>query len=160
MHRGQILQEGSPVSVYGTPKSRAVADFIGRVNWFDGTLGGMVDGYREFQMAEGRLLVVDRSDLAGQLCQLCVRPERLVILESEINLANGRDLRNSVSGTLATSAHLGAEIHYMVRLTSGRALLVTEQNRGQTMLDIGTKVRLAFRPSDCVLIPRDADESR
>jgi ABC-type Fe3+/spermidine/putrescine transport system ATPase subunit len=151
MHYGRILQEGAPATIYAAPQSRAVAEFIGRANWFDGRLGALVDGYREFLSPDGPLLIADRPELVGRSCHLCVRPERLVILET--GEPNGR--LNVVDGSLETVAHLGAEIHYVVRLPSGRMLLVFEQNRDQPIPDIGKPLRLGFRPNDGVLIAKD-----
>jgi putative spermidine/putrescine transport system ATP-binding protein/putrescine transport system ATP-binding protein len=151
MHHGRILQEGAPATVYAAPQSRAVAEFIGRANWFDGRLGGIIDGYREYFSADGRLLIADRPELTDRPCDLCVRPERLVILDAD--RPNGR--LNVINGSLETVAHLGAEIHYEVRLASGRSVLVFEQNRDQPIPHIGTKLRLGFRPSDGVLVLKD-----
>jgi ABC-type Fe3+/spermidine/putrescine transport system ATPase subunit len=48
MEKGQIRQEGSPAQIYDDPKTRFVAEFIGRSNWFSGTLGQKVGEFREF----------------------------------------------------------------------------------------------------------------
>src|SRR6516165_1497997 len=80
MDGGRILQEGARTAVYSRPASREVAELIGRANWFEGEIGNLVDGYREFLSPDGPLLISDRPDLAGHSCRLCVRPERLMIL--------------------------------------------------------------------------------
>src|SRR6516164_8702491 len=39
MDRGRILQRGDAPAIYHAPLTRTVAEFIGRTNWFEGTLG-------------------------------------------------------------------------------------------------------------------------
>src|SRR5262249_24374865 len=38
MNRGQLMQIGTPGEIYERPRSRFVADFVGAVNLFEGTL--------------------------------------------------------------------------------------------------------------------------
>src|SRR6185436_19293208 len=38
MHEGRIMQVGKPSEIYETPNCRFVADFIGNVNLFNGTV--------------------------------------------------------------------------------------------------------------------------
>src|SRR5205085_4418573 len=44
MHRGQLIQIGTPAEIYERPRSRFVADFVGAVNLFEGALVAAVDG--------------------------------------------------------------------------------------------------------------------
>jgi ABC-type Fe3+/spermidine/putrescine transport system ATPase subunit len=52
MDRGEILQIGTPSAVYHAPANRLVADFVGELNAFDGTI--QADGH-------GRVLRTDRG---------------------------------------------------------------------------------------------------
>jgi hypothetical protein len=47
--------------------SREVAELIGRANWFEGEIGDLVDGCREFLTRDGSLLTSDRPELVGLL---------------------------------------------------------------------------------------------
>jgi ABC-type Fe3+/spermidine/putrescine transport system ATPase subunit len=151
MDRGRILQEGAPTAVYSRPASREVAELMGRANWFEGEVGNIVDGHREFLSRDGRLLISDQPDLVGHPCRLCVRPERLMILGE----TSANDRLNIIDGKVTSVAHLGSEIHYEIQLPSGHVVLVFEQNRDQALPGIGTALRLGFRPGDGVLIPKD-----
>jgi putative spermidine/putrescine transport system ATP-binding protein/putrescine transport system ATP-binding protein len=150
MDRGSILQRGDAAAIYHAPSSRAVAEFIGRTNWFEGTLGAAVaSGYRDFVTADGRFVVQADASREGTPLQFCVRPERLRIVPEDAPAAD--EGLNLVQGTLASAAYLGSEIHHVVVLASGRTVVCIEQNRDQALPAIGTKLRLAFRPADCIL---------
>lgn len=155
MHRGRILQQGAPALVYAKPKSREVAEFIGRANWFEGRLGGAMSDAREFVTADGAFLVMDQPEIGAQLCDLCVRPERLMVLPS----TSLSDFPNILHGRVASFAHLGGEIHYIVQLASGRHVMLYEHFRGQAILESGADICLGFRPTDGVLVPRVGETS-
>ena len=116
---------------------------------FEGKLGPAVSPeLREFVTSEGRFFVPANAlsqSSAGE--SFCVRPERLRILAEGLPADEGMNL---VQGTLLHVACLGSEIHHAVTLESGRTLICVEQNRDQTIPAAGTRLRLAFRPTDCI----------
>jgi len=150
MDRGRILQRGIAAAIYHTPRTRTVAEFIGRTNWFEGKLGeAITPALREFASDEGRFVVAADAAIDSAIAQFCVRPERLRILTGDE--AVGEDL-NLVHGTLLSAAYLGSEIHHAVKLSSGRTIICIEQNRDQALPAAGAQIRIVFRPSDCILI--------
>jgi putative spermidine/putrescine transport system ATP-binding protein/putrescine transport system ATP-binding protein len=150
MHQGRMLQEGSPISIYGTPANRVVADLIGRANWFEGRLTADAAGpLATFLGDDGQFLVPNLAELGGKHCQLCVRPERLLILRPE----EGADGINLLEGSLVNAAFLGKEVHYAIRLASGREVLIVESARDQEIPASDSPMRVGFRPTDCVVIP-------
>ena len=40
MDHGRILQQGNAAAIYHAPRTRTVAEFIGRTNWFEGKSEG------------------------------------------------------------------------------------------------------------------------
>jgi putative spermidine/putrescine transport system ATP-binding protein/putrescine transport system ATP-binding protein len=147
MDRGRILQQGNAAAIYHAPRSRTVAEFIGRTNWFEGRLGAAVTPeLREFVTAEGRFVVPASASTEGT--QFCVRPERLRIVPADQPVSEELNL---VQGTLLSAAYLGSEIHHAVVLASGRTIVCVEQNRDQTIAAVGTQLKLGFRPADCIL---------
>jgi putative spermidine/putrescine transport system ATP-binding protein/putrescine transport system ATP-binding protein len=152
MDQGRMLQKGRAAEIYHAPRTRTVAEFIGRTNWFEGTLGQAVSpAFREFVAAEGVFIVPADAPSDGEISQFCVRPERLRILSVEEQPA---DNLNCVLGTLTSALHLGPEIHHAVLLDSGRTLICVEQNRDQPIPAVGTRIRIGFRPVDCMLTSR------
>ena len=149
MDHGRVLQQGHASAIYHAPSTRTVAEFIGRTNWFEGRLGAPVaPQLRQFVAAEGTFIVRCDAPDGAAILQFCVRPERLRILSAEEHVD---DAVNVVSGTLTSAVHLGPEIHHAVMLESGRTIVCVEQNRDQPIPDAGTRVRITFRPSDCIL---------
>src|SRR5205823_14275708 len=72
MDHGRILQQGNAAAIYHAPRTRIVAEFIGRTNWFEGKLGAAVTPpLREFLIAEGHFMVSASGatdDASPQLC--------------------------------------------------------------------------------------------
>ena len=149
MDHGRILQQGDAAAIYRAPRTRTVAEFIGRTNWFEGRTGPAVTPeFCEFVTAEGRFMVPAGAATDGAIVQFCVRPERLRILAADQTAVEGLNL---VQGTLVSTAYLGSEIHHVVSLDSGRTIICVEQNRDQVIAAVGTPVRIGFRPVDCIL---------
>jgi ABC-type Fe3+/spermidine/putrescine transport system ATPase subunit len=149
MDHGRILQQGNAAAIYHAPRTRAVAEFIGRTNWFEGKLGRtLTPEYREFVTVEGRFMVPADASTDGAIGQFCVRPERLRILPADEPAGEGLNL---VQGTLVSAAYLGSEIHHAIVLGSGRTVICVEQNRDQAIPVAGTSLRVGFRPADCIL---------
>src|SRR5437773_2794325 len=150
MDRGRILQQGDAAAIYHAPRTRTVAEFIGRTNWFEGKLGAAVGPeFREFVTAEGRFVVPAGAASDGGIVQFCVRPERLRILAADQAAVEGLNL---VHGTLVSAAYLGSEIHHAVVLDSGRTIICVVQDRDQAIPAVGTPLRIVFRLVDCILI--------
>ncbi len=71
MHQGGIEQVGTPAEIYGRPASPFVADFVGAMNFLDGTVcgaGRLKVGGREFAVPLEEFTV-------GAEVTLCIRPE-------------------------------------------------------------------------------------
>lgn len=148
MDQGRVLQQGHASAIYHSPRTRTVAEFIGRTNWFEGSLGAVVaPGLREFTAAEGKFVVRWNGEDAA-VAQFCVRPERLRIVDPGETVENGL---NVMDGTLTGAVHLGPEIHHAVTLASGRTIICVEQNRDQQLPAAGARISIAFRPADCIV---------
>jgi putative spermidine/putrescine transport system ATP-binding protein/putrescine transport system ATP-binding protein len=150
MDRGRILQQGSAAAIYHAPRTREVAEFIGRANWFEGELGAAVGpNLMEFLTADGRFVVAaSAANRDSAMRSFCVRPERLRVVAGELR---GDDGLNRLRGTLLSAVCLGAEIHQTVMLESGRKVICVDQNRDQAIPSAGSAVVIAFRPSDCIV---------
>jgi ABC-type Fe3+/spermidine/putrescine transport system ATPase subunit len=157
MDQGKIIQEGLPTEIYANPKTKFVAEFIGRSNWFAGTLGnGVASGVREFETTGGFNFLVpepDRNVLHDNEFEICIRPERIQIFRqgAEAN-ADGKDV-NRLIGTIRNIAHLGADIQLVIEIGDGRRITATEQFKGQTLEQEGKEVIITFRPDDIIILP-------
>ena len=156
MSRGRIMQEGPPTEIYKDPRTKFVAEFIGRSNWFSGDLVESAgDGVSRFETSEGLSLLVPAPNgvLAGaEGYEVCVRPERIHAGDRSAETA-GTEVVNRLAGTVRDIAHLGADIHLVIELEGGRLIVASEQYLGQALEQEGEAVELTFRPMDCIIVP-------
>ncbi len=102
MHDGRVVQVGTPHDLYEAPTTRFVASFIGRMNFFDGTLadeGVLVDGHGVLRGHVGA------KAKRGGRATLAVRPERVAVGRDRGDMAH-----NAVAGTIADVAYHGQDI--------------------------------------------------
>jgi putative spermidine/putrescine transport system ATP-binding protein/putrescine transport system ATP-binding protein len=160
MESGKIIQEGPPTEIYADPKTKFVAEFIGRSNWFAGSLGGSVSsGIREFKATAGFKAMVPEPDQAfkhEEKFEICIRPERIQILRKGKNVDADDDNINRLGGVIKDVAHLGADIHLVLKISGDRRLTVTEQFIGQTLDQTGEEVEVTFRPEDVIIVPAES----
>jgi len=162
MSEGKILQIGKPAEIYETPNCRFVADFIGTVNMFEGSV----------EIDEADHVVIGSADCKhyvthgitgthGMQVQVAVRPEKISIQTQPVDDAE-REFPaeigyNQVQGVIAEIAYLGNLTTYHVRLASGLLVKVTHTNaarRGSTAMTWGDTVYLWWWGSDVVVLTR------
>ena len=150
MHEGRIAQFGSPRDVYEAPASRFVADFLGAVNLFAGTVAAR-DGKRlriDCAEAGGMLWVEHAAPLPpGSDVAVAVRPEKIALAA----MPAGAD--NALSGTIESIAYRGEASTYRVALATGKVLRVTVPNRARDAgaLEPGSPVHLSWN-ADAALV--------
>jgi len=162
MSEGKILQIGKPAEIYETPNCRFVADFIGTINMFEGSV----------EVDEADHVVIGSADCKhyvthgitgthGMQVQVAVRPEKISIQTQPVDDAE-REFPaeigyNQVQGVIAEIAYLGNLTTYHVRLASGLLVKVTHTNaarRGSTAMTWGDTVYLWWWGSDVVVLTR------
>ncbi|MDR1476287.1 MAG: polyamine ABC transporter ATP-binding protein [Holosporales bacterium] len=126
MEEGKIKQIGAPHDVYEFPNSKFVAEFVGRVNFFDGIV-------LEHQLDQ---ILIESNEIGcfcnathagavpvGTRVTCAVRPEKIMI--STLRPAYPR---NWVKGVIKEIAYLGHISTYHVLLNSGKVVVVTLPN--------------------------------
>ena len=149
MLRGAILQEAMPKDLYLKPRDRFVAQFIGQVNFFEGTVSGKLDnGLRIVSTEAGELrCVVPASIPSGAPILITVRPESLVVAAEVKNSAV-----NVISGEIDKNTFLGDSIDCHVRVGKQQ---VRAKLPPTSELNEGAQVLLQFDPHACVVIPAE-----
>jgi putrescine transport system ATP-binding protein len=154
MDKGQFRQVGTPKEVYEYPNSRFVADFIGNINMFEGTVVH-VDGERvrvHCKDAAGELTTLtEASPATGDAVCVAVRPEKIFISQSEPD--NTEDIR--LAGVVEDLGYFGNLSLYRIRLASGRIVQVSAQNRrrsAERFLEWDDKVFISWRPRSGILL--------
>jgi spermidine/putrescine ABC transporter ATP-binding subunit len=129
MQGGRVLQVDTPERLYESPNSRAVASFIGNMNFFPGRLrrngtGGAVvetEGLGNIALPDASVALQD-----GARVQVALRPEKF-----DLSATKPTD-RPSVEGRLANAAYLGERSHFYIAI-EGREqpIAVSAQNRSR-----------------------------
>ncbi len=156
MNEGRLMQQGPPGEIYARPKSRFVAEFIGRSNWFQGHFRReAASGVWEYETTDGLTIFVATAEAReGASFEVGTRPERIAV-DSHGAAEGARSTvdRNLLLGTVDVVHQLGGEIHYWVRLASGCRILAVEKNSGQALKAEGTQVCVRFDPKSCIVVP-------
>lgn len=129
MERGEVVQVGAPRQVYEFPASRYVADFIGSVNLFDGTLIEDEPDYVRVRCPElPAPVLVDHGISAPPNAALwvAVRPEKIMLQHTA-----GAGGDNWARGVIREVAYLGDWSVFLVRLDSGREVRATLANHSR-----------------------------
>jgi putrescine transport system ATP-binding protein len=161
MSEGKILQVGKPSDIYETPNCRFVADFIGSVNLFKGTVEVDEADHVVVSSPECKHYVSHGiTGTQGMTVHVAVRPEKMTIQKD----LPGDDERESpeqvgyniAQGTVKDMAYLGSLTTYHVQLDTGGAIVkVTHTNaarRDASLLTWGDKVYVWWYGSDIVLL--------
>jgi spermidine/putrescine ABC transporter ATP-binding subunit len=158
MNKGRVEQEGSPKSIYRTPKSTFVASFIGETNLFEGEILGQAESsqHARFKATCGLEMMVpaERRCIAGSRMLVSLRPETLIL--SEPANAPAQNI-NHLQGTVQGVNYLGARTVYEVR-TKTRDLMVSVPNLNdgsadtRLAFDEGQTVALSWKPESSQLV--------
>ncbi len=143
MNEGRVEQVDEPSGVYGFPKNRFVADFIGHCNLLEGETVGrdgesmtvMLDRIGDVQVAAAEVPIV------GERGVLALRPEKVLI---------GRELgdapeMNRFTGKVCDFLYMGDVTVYIVELEGG--------GRVEALLPNSAVARTSFfEPGDAVVV--------
>ena len=151
MNRGRIEQQGTPDEIYMRPHTAFVAAFIGRTNWFHGSIEGESgSAFARLMTDAGTSLAVrGLANVTGARWSVCIRPERMNVTGPDATASDANV--NLLPGDIVDVVNMGAEIHYIVESAEGR-LMAVEPNREGPRVRKGDRVGLRFRAEDCVVL--------
>ena len=161
MSEGKILQIGRPSDIYETPNCRFVADFIGSVNLFKGTVEVDEADHVVIGSPECKHYVSHGiTGTSGMAVHVAVRPEKISI-QTTPPRDDERDSpeeigMNVAQGVIKDLAYLGSLTTYHVALDGGKTVVkVTHTNaarRDTTQLTWGDRVYVWWCGSDVVVL--------
>lgn len=134
IHRGRIIQKGTPESIYNNPESAYVADFIGNTNLIT-SIVEEIEGNRITVRLQNRILILENENYSefdeGEEVYLAIKPEAITICSDTSGFA----------GTLDISLFLGAFTEYRIEfegsfitvLHSNSTGLLKRYNMGETV---------------------------
>jgi len=147
MNRGQLVQIGTPAEIYERPCSRFVADFVGAVNLFDGTL---VAGFNTMALAipgaDHTIPLPESVNLpAGAAAALAVRPEK-------IRLSPARPEGFALPATIVSVGYQGGQSTVHLTTTSGRSLRAHLPSEAALGFTRGSSIWASWLPQEAVLL--------
>src|SRR4051812_49410834 len=147
---GRVEQLADPDTIYDHPASAFVAGFIGQQNFFDGSAneGGRVVVGDGWTISSTRTSADGFTD--GHAALAAVRPEAIALSD-----ARPASESNTVGGTLASVAHLGDVMQFVV-LTAGRKEIIARLPRPRApKLEVGADVWCTWAPDDVHVFAAD-----
>jgi spermidine/putrescine transport system ATP-binding protein len=150
MNHGRVEQLDEPSRIYGFPKTRFVADFIGHCNLFDGTVAAVVpSGERSLVDLDvaglGRIRALARDAvLPGSKGSVALRPEKIRISAS---VTQGAE-ENHCAGHIRDFLYMGDVTMYIVEAAGGQrveALLANSEAGRTKFFEAGDAVEAAWR---------------
>ncbi len=162
MSEGKILQIGKPTEIYETPNCKFVADFIGSVNLFKGTVEVDEPDHVIIGTPECKHYVSHGiTGTANMAVHVAVRPEKMEIQQGAPLDSERESLAevgfNQAEGVIEDLAYLGSLTTYHVKLSSGAKVKVTRTNAARhnaTQLTWGDRVVVWWCGSDVVVLTR------
>ena len=151
MFEGEIAQLADPETLYRRPNSRKVADFIGTMNFVPCKIV-TESGDRVEVDAKGLgpvvLDIAQAPPTRGDMPVVGLRPETLTLLYDD-----QKATERETEGVIDEVIYFGDMTYYDVYLggTDVEVRLSMRNVPGRPVLDVGTKVRVAWSPSALVL---------
>ena len=146
MNEGRIIQIGSPREIYELPRSRFVADFIGRTNLLDAKVVAPGAGPGEYRVSTGlgELHACSADGLrTGDAVALSLRPEDLELSEQR------SDGPNVCRGTVSAKVFLGDSTDFQVSV--GEHMLLARAH-SSLRTPVGDPIFLRISPQKCIAL--------
>jgi putative spermidine/putrescine transport system ATP-binding protein len=155
MNSGRVEQEGMPLSIYDSPRTRFVAGFLGMDNLLSVPLLRCEGERAVVRVTEGTELAVP---LAGPRCDrmtLAFRAECVCLSKGEppARPEPGRSRAElSVPGTVEFITNLGSRVVYEVRLAGGAVVCAQAQRTDRSReFTVGEPLTVTLKGEHCLL---------
>ncbi len=154
LDKGHLMQVATPAEIYEAPASRFVANFVGNVNMFEGTIAAREEGRTRIRGATGAEIVVENGGAAaaGNAVTFAVRPEKI-----RVSSRRPEGAVNALEGEVYDLAYLGDMTVYHVRLDDGQVVKASALNSSRASDDPLTwndRAWVSFLPDAGVVLTR------
>jgi spermidine/putrescine transport system ATP-binding protein len=166
MRAGRVEQLGTPETLYDSPSTRFVADFIGTTNLLAGVVAAVADGDATIELVGGeRCHAIAGTLAAGAAVDVSVRPEVVEIAGRDGDAAGippafppgDGPPGGALDGTVEQVAYLGTSVSYIVR-TQGGVPVAALAPRTVGRYPVGARVTVGWRRADALVLARAAAE--
>jgi spermidine/putrescine transport system ATP-binding protein len=155
MNDGRFEQIDTPQAIYKEPRTRFVAEFVGRNNIFEGRVAAVNGSAVRVDTAHGSFAVAGRSrDLSpGQKVAFVVRADLMRPV-----LGEAARLENTITGVIKGLEYAGSVILVVLDLGEGRELKVEQHeslSHGEAAPRHGASITVAWVPGDAFILPTE-----
>ncbi|MDE0175009.1 MAG: ABC transporter ATP-binding protein [Defluviicoccus sp.] len=151
MDQGVVVQEGTALEIYRTPRTKFVAEFVGQSNFVDGRLVSSNGSLGVVDVGEGIAIEakVGEAGLDGGTVSLCIRPEDFELsADRPVPGSRGRDW---FEGNIRDFTFHGNIINYFVAC-GAHVLTVQSEAGSQLKFKEADKVYLRVRPNGAIVL--------
>jgi len=155
MNQGRVEQLDEPSKIYGFPRTKFVADFIGQCNLFTGPVMTNANDVVTLDVAGlGPVRIAARTPLAaGATGTIALRPEKIRIAP----IAPAETADNHFRGKVADLLYMGDVTVYRVETQGGNrieALLANSQSGRAKFFEVGDAVEVSWHVDAGYFIPQ------
>ncbi len=156
MRRGRIVQVGSPQELYDRPRSRYVADFVGKANIVAAKITGRQTGMAQAVLGDGTAVIL--RDLPGDsraAAEIAIRPEALSVAARDVPLPEGAA---AIPARVTHRTFLGDRIEYLLMADGIGALQVNaprQAGRASGEHDVGGLVHVLWPAGTGLVLAAD-----
>ncbi len=148
---GEVQQVGTPVEIFGKPRNRKVADFIGTENLLEGAITGGEGGTVKVRVKSGTI-EASTSLPPGLKVLVVVHPEEVVLLRKS---AQAGSARNRLRGKVVDIGVWGPMIKVTMDCGFPLVSYITRSSLEEMGIERGSELVAAFKATSVHLIPRD-----
>ena len=154
MDQGTFCQIGTPHEVYENPANRFVADFIGSVNLFQGTVTSVFDGKIRVNAEDLGIEVevnTDKQIGRGDTVAVALRPEKIFVTKEPPQ----DPAHVFLKGLIYEQGYFGRLSTFQVQVETGKIVQISMQNRmrfAKRAWDWNEEVYLSWDPASMLVL--------
>jgi iron(III) transport system ATP-binding protein len=147
MNRGRVEQVATPAEIYQRPATVFVADFIGRANFIEVSVGRVSDGTADVTVFDRQMTVPAHEAVTSRdtTALLMVRPETITLSPTT----------EGAIGTVLRSTFHGHSVDHDVETTSGTLSVTAMGVDPRNLLAEGTNVDVVIDPNRAFVLRSD-----
>ena len=152
MNAGRFEQIDTPQTIYNKPRSRFVADFVGRNNIFEGVVKSVSGKHVVLDTPDG----VQVASASGQQLQAGNKVSMVVRADLVRALSAGAEAKNKITGIIKGLEYAGSVILIVLDIGNGRELKLEQHeslSRAEGAPRHGAELTATWSPDDVYFLP-------
>lgn len=147
MNNGKIEQLDSPQTIYENPANVFVAGFLGKANFFKGSIIKKNGNNYVHKLENGCIIEFesDKQYSVGYNCTVTIRPEKITVHKKQ-------NEGTSIKGKIQFITYVGNITNYRIELL-GQIIEAQEQNRSESYrFNIGDEVYISWNKDNILIL--------